>query len=151
MFVTLFVYVYRALFAHSFTSKAAAIVAIQVQLFASSSNEITRALLSVGIIFELLGILLAICFVQMHNTDDAHHPQPLSTLARLALRVPTVLILTGIVGLGAALVVETLETSLGTAVAMSSFLFFGVVSCLLILIHGVRKVDDGNDKSTERI
>jgi hypothetical protein len=138
------------LFTHSFTSKAVAIITIQVQLLAPSLNKITRALLSIGIVLELLGILFAICSVQTRNADDGHHFQPLSTLDHVALRVRIVLILTGIVGLGAALVVETLETSLGAAITMSSFLIFGVVSCLLILIRGVRKVD-GNDKSTERI
>jgi hypothetical protein len=140
------------LLTHSFALKAVAIIAIQVQLLAPSLNKIARAFLSIGIILELLGILFAICFVQMRNhADDGHYSQPLSTLVHLALRVPTVLILTGVVGLRAALVAETLETSLGTAVAMSSFLIFGVVSCLLVLIRGVRKVDDGNDESTERI
>jgi hypothetical protein len=139
---------YVCAFTHFSTLKAVAIVAIQVQLLTSSSNKTTRALLSIGIILELLAILFAICFVQMHNTHDSHHSQPLSTLsARLALRVPTVLILTGIVGLGAALVVDTLETSLGTAVAMSSFLIFGVVLCLLSLVRGLRKVDDRKDNS----
>jgi Flp pilus assembly protein TadB len=44
-----------------------------------------------------------------------------------ALRVPVVLILTGIVGLGVTLVLETLGTSLGMAVTMGSFLLVGVV------------------------
>jgi hypothetical protein len=132
------------LFTHPFTSKAVAIIAIQVQLLAPSLNTITHALLSISIILELLGILFAICSVQMRNADN-HHSQPLSTLNYVALRVPIVLILTGIVGLGAALVVETLEMSLGTAVTMSSFLFFGVVLCLLTLIRDVRKVDDRED------
>jgi hypothetical protein len=126
--------------------KAVAIVAIQVQLLTSSSNKTACALFSIGIILELLGILFAICFVQMRNANDGHHPQPLSTLVRLALRVPTVLVLAGIVGLGTGLVVETIETSLGTAIAMSSFLVFGVVLCLYI-----QKVDIGNDNSVEQI
>jgi hypothetical protein len=140
------------LFTHSLTLKAFGIIAIQVQLLlAPTLNKITRALLSIGIVLELLGILFAICSVQIRNADDAHHFQPLSNFDHVALRVPIVLILTGVVGLGAALVVETLETSLGTAVTMSSFLIFGVVSCILILIRGARKVDGGNDKSIERI
>jgi len=134
------------LFTHSSTLKAAAIVAIQVQLLASNLNTITRALLSIGIIFELLGILLAICFI--HHTDDGHHFQPFSTLARRTWRVPTVLVLMGIVALGTALVVETLKTSLGTAVAMSSFLIFGVVLCLLTLIRDLRYVNDRKDNSS---
>jgi len=95
-----------------------AIVAIQVQLISVVADSAAHALLSIGLILELLGILLAICFVRTHNVDI----QPRSSLARLTLRMPTFLIFTGIVGLGAALVVETLQTSLGTAVTMSSFL-----------------------------
>jgi hypothetical protein len=120
-----------------------AIVAIQAQLLTSRSNKTTRAFLSIAIILELLAILFTICFVQMHNAHDSHHSQPLLALsARLALRVPTVLVLAGIVGLGAALVVDTLETSLGTSVAMSIVLIFGVVLCLLSLVRGLKKVDD---------
>jgi len=45
--------------------------------------------------------------------------------------------LTGIVGLGVALVLETLETSLGMAVTMSGFLLIGVVVCVSLLACGL--------------
>jgi hypothetical protein len=53
-----------------------------------------------------------------------------------ASRVPTILILIGIVGLGVALVVETFETSLGTALTMSGILVFGVGLCVSLLVCG---------------
>jgi hypothetical protein len=45
--------------------------------------------------------------------------------------VPIVLILTGIIGLAAALVVETLKASLSIAFIMSGCLIIGVILCLL--------------------
>ena len=97
----------------------------------------TRALLSLCMILELLGISLAICFVQAHHMRGNHPSQPPVALVQHALRVPTVLILTGIVGLGVVLVVETLETSLGTAVTMSGFLIFGAIVCVSLLVYGL--------------
>ena len=97
----------------------------------------TRALLSLCMILELLGISLAICLVQAHHMRRNHPSQPSVALVQHALRVPTVLILTGIVGLGVALVVETLETSLGTAVTMSGFLIFGAIVCVSLLVYGL--------------
>jgi hypothetical protein len=38
-------------------------------------------------------------------------------------------------------VVETLQTSLGTAVTMSSFLIFGVILCILTLLRGLRTAE----------
>jgi len=119
---------------------AGAIVAILVQLLTSHSMAITaatRALLSLCMILELLGVSLAICFVQAHHMRGNCSSQPPVALVQHALRVPTVLILTGIVGLGIALVVETLETSLGTAVTMSGFLIFGVIICVSLLVYGL--------------
>jgi len=122
---------------------AVAIVTIQVQLLSSGSLDntpTTNALLSFGIILELLSILFAICFIQsQHDHPDGNHPHPqhLSTLAYLAWGAPTVLILMGIVVLGIALVVEMLKTSMGTAFAMSSFLIIGVLFCLLGSLRGV--------------
>jgi len=119
---------------------AGAIVAILVQLLTSQSMAITaatRALLSFCMVLELLGISLAICFVRAHHMRSNHPSQPPLALVQHALRVPTVLILTGIVGLGVALVVETLETSLGTAVTMSGFLIFGVIICVSLLVYGL--------------
>jgi len=117
-----------------------AIVAIHVQLLSVVVASAARTLLSIGLILELLGILLAICFVRTHNGDNI---QPRSTLTRLTLRMPTFLIFMGIVGLGATLVVETLQTSLGTAVTMSSFLIFGVIICILTLLRDLRTAERG--------
>lgn len=97
-------------------------------------------------------MLLAISFMlQVHDTDDDdddddHHCRLLSTPVRLAVQVPTVLILTGIIGTGAAIVVGTLATSLGTAVAMSGFLILGVVWCLLALIRYLGKVSNRDQR-----
>jgi len=97
---------------------AGTIVTIQVQLLTSGSVAISttaQVLLSCGMILELLGILLAICFGQYRHSEDNRSSQPSPTLVRLALGAPTVLILAGIVGLVAALIAETLQMSLGTA------------------------------------
>jgi len=96
-----------------------------------------RALLSLCMVLELLGILLAICFTQIQYTMNSHACQPPPALTQHASRVPVVLILTGIVGLGVALVLETLETSLGMAVTMSGFLLIGVVVCVSLLACGL--------------
>jgi hypothetical protein len=99
-----------------------------------ATTTTTRALLFFGMIFELLAILLAICFLQSRQySKDSQRP---SALLRLASGVPIVLLLMGIVGLAAALVVEMLKTSLGMAVAMSGFLIFGTILCLLALCFG---------------
>ena len=118
-------------------NKAVAIVTIQLQLFTSGSIDTTtttRALLAIGMTFELLAILLSIRFLQYF--EDSRPSQPLSTIFCLASRVPVVLVLVGIVGLAVSLVVEMLKTSLSTAVAMSGFLIFGIIFCLLALCFG---------------
>jgi hypothetical protein len=89
-------------------------------------------------VLELVGVSLAICFAQ------AHHSQPLQALPRHALRVPTALILTGIVGLGVALVVETIDTSLGAAVTMSGFIVFGFMLCVLLSVCSLGGYVGGN-------
>jgi len=116
--------------------KAGVIVTIQVQLLTSDSTAITtttRTLLSFGVVLELLGILLAICFVQSYHPDEGRPRQAPSTLARLVSGVPIVLILTGIIGLAAALVVETFKVSLSIAIIMSGCLSIGVILCLLAI------------------
>ena len=100
-----------------------------------ATTTTTRALLFFGMTFELLGILLAICFLPIHQYSE--DLQRLPALVRLALGVPIVLVLMGIVGLAAVLVVEMLKTSLTTAVVMSSFLVFGIMLCLLASCFGV--------------
>jgi len=123
---------------------AGIIVTIQIQLLTSGSMAIattTRALLSFGVILELLGILLAICFVQLHHPDERHPLQTQSTLVRLTSGVPNVLILTGIIGLATTLVVETLKTSLSMAVVMSGCIVTvsGVALCLFTSFRGLCK------------
>jgi hypothetical protein len=49
----------------------------------------------------------------------------------------TILTLMGIAGLAAALVVETLNTSLGIAIAVCSFLLSVAIACLLVLVREV--------------
>ncbi|KIM82154.1 hypothetical protein PILCRDRAFT_820527 [Piloderma croceum F 1598] len=104
---------------------------------ASDSTAITtttRTLLAFGVVLELLGILLAICFIQSYHPDEGGRPrQAPSTLARLVSGVPIVLILTGIIGLAAALVVETFKVSLSIAIIMSGCLRIGVILCLLAI------------------
>jgi hypothetical protein len=87
----------------------------------------TRTILSFGIIFELLGLLLAICFPLPERAED------IPPSFYLASGLPAVPIFMGILGLAAALVVETVKTSLGTAVAMTSALFLGGIVCLSTL------------------
>jgi len=118
---------------------AGIILTIQVQLLTTSSMVITtttRGLLSIGVILELLGILLAICLVHSHHPDESRPPQPLSMLVRIMSGVPIVLILTGIIGLAVALVVETLKTSLSTAVVMGGFIISGIILCILASVRG---------------
>jgi len=83
------------------------------------------------LIWQLLGILVAICFLRCCKySEDSQIPQPLPTLVHVISVVPIILILMGIIGLAAALVVEMLNTSLITAVAMTSVLIFGIILCL---------------------
>ena len=119
------------------STQAGAIITIQLQMLTSDSmatTTTTRALLFSGMIFELLAILLAICFIHSHQYPE--DSQRLPALVRLASGTPIVFTLMGIVGLASALVVEMLKTSLGTAVAMSGFLIFGIILCLLALFFG---------------
>jgi hypothetical protein len=108
-----------------------AIVAIQVQLLRSSSMATTasHALLLFSIIFELLGILVAIYFILCcHYSGDSYilqHP-PICFMTV----IPIILIMMGIIGLTVALVVEMLNPrplfKLITVVAMISVLIFGI-------------------------
>lgn len=121
------------------STKAGATVAILVQIFTSQSMTITRALLSLCMVLELLGMSVAICFAQVCLAENNQRSRTPLGLARHAMRVSTMLILSGIVGLGIALVIETLETSMGTAVTMSGILIFGVVLCISLLGSWVRR------------
>jgi hypothetical protein len=119
------------------STQAGAIITIQLQMLTSDSmatTTTTRALLFFGMTSELLAILLAICFIHSHQyPEDSQH---LPALVRLVSGTPIVFTLMGIVGLATALVVEMLKTSLGTAVAMSGFLIFGIILCLLASFFG---------------
>ena len=92
----------------------------------TATTATTRALLFVGMTSELLAILLAVTFAQSRPSAFLH----------LASGVPIVLVLTGIVGLVVALVVEMLKVSVGMAAAMSGFLAIGIILCLLALFFG---------------
>ena len=127
-------------------SKAVAVAALQMQMFSTAITATAHVILAVSVILELIGILLAICFSQLYHADsDVHHSQPNSTPVRFALCAPTLLISTGIVGLGAALVVETLQRSLSAAVTMSSLLAFGIIICLLAWLRRSNKAAVGKD------
>jgi len=119
------------------STQAGAIITIQLQMLTSGSmatTTATRVLLFFGMTFELLAILLAICFI--HSYQYSEGSQRLPVLVRLASGTPIVFILMGIVGLAVALVVEMLKTSLGTAVAMTGFLLFGIILCLFASFFG---------------
>jgi hypothetical protein len=84
----------------------------------------TRTILSLGIMSELLGLLLAICFPLPQRAED------IPPSFHLASGFTTVPIFMGILGLATALVVETVKISLGAAVAMTCALFLGGIVCL---------------------
>jgi hypothetical protein len=66
----------RAFF-HLSLTQAVSIVTIQLQLLTSGSMATattTRALLFIGMTFELLAILLAISFPQFHQYPEERHP-----------------------------------------------------------------------------
>jgi len=123
-------------------NSAVAMIVILVQLLTSNSIATTaaiRALVCLCMVLELLGISLAICLSQAHHMHarDNHHSNAQPPLQH-ASRVPTALILAGIVGLGVALVAETFGTSLGTALTMGGFLIFGIGLCVSLLVCGLR-------------
>ena len=92
-------------------SQAGGVGAIQVQLFASNTvatTSIPTALLSFGMIFELLGALLAIGSLCMHSDDSLSSGSSLSR-RRVIMWLSAVLILMGIAGLAAILIMETFK------------------------------------------
>ena len=89
-----------------------------------STTITTRTILSFGIMCELLGLLLVICFPLPERAENTHH------FLSLASGLSTVPIFMGILGLATALIAETVKTSLGVAIAMTCALFFGIVICL---------------------
>ena len=115
-------------------------IAVLVPLLTSDSMATaaaTRGLLSLCIVLELLGISLAICFAQAHHMHGGVRPSGGQPPLQHVSQAPTALILTGMVGLGVALVVETFKTSLGTALTMGGFLVFGIGFCVLVLVCGL--------------
>jgi hypothetical protein len=79
------------LFVSSLLSRGVSSLQFRSSYLQSDSMVITtttRTLLSFGVILELLGILLAICFIQSYHLDeDSRHQAPF----RLASGVPIVL------------------------------------------------------------
>jgi len=108
--------------------QAIGILGYELQLLATNSLATTtaaRTILSFGIIFELLGLLLLICIPIPQHTEGI----PLSL--RLVLRVPAMLILMGGLGLATTVVVENVKTSPSAAIGMSCTFVLGGTVCLL--------------------
>src|SRR5262245_62919807 len=85
--------------------QAGVIVTIQVPLLTSNSMATSiaaRAILSFGIIFELLGAMFAISFLQ-HPQNDVRRGM------RFVKRLPYILVSFGIVGLAAVLLMEAFK------------------------------------------
>ena len=92
-------------------TQAGVVVTIQAQLFTSSTVATTSvpcALLSFGIIFELLGALMAIAFLRTHSDNSLSAGSSLSR-NRVTIWLPAVFILMGIAGLAVVLVMETFK------------------------------------------
>jgi hypothetical protein len=116
--------------------QAAGILGLEVQLLTTISlatTPTTHTILSYGIIFELLGLILLICIPIPQRTEGI----PLSL--RLVLRVPTMLILMGMLGLATALVVETVKLSLNVAIGMGCTFVLGGTVCLITLWFTTRR------------
>jgi hypothetical protein len=86
---------------------------VQIQLLTSDSNATTataRVLLTLAIISELFGVIIALNFLRFHKyTNNILPSEPLPIMTRLMSSMPTLLISIGILGLAAALVVETFK------------------------------------------
>ena len=97
------------LLSHSLT-QAGIIVTIQTQMLTSNSVATTTipcALLSSGMMLELLGALLIVGFLYIsHHSGDGQSSRPSTSRNCCTLRVPAMLILTGIAELAAVLVIE---------------------------------------------
>jgi hypothetical protein len=120
--------------------KAGAIVSIQIQLLTSSSMaSSTPALifLFLGITSELVGVIVVVYFARFPANPRGNTNRSTMMIMRGVSEVPTVLILIGIICLAAALVVEMVDISIGTAVAMSGVVFLGVFFCLFAWWVGI--------------
>jgi hypothetical protein len=85
---------------------------VQIQLLTSDSNATTataRVLLTLAIISELFGVIIALNFLRFHKYTNILPSEPLPIMTRLMSSMPTLLISIGILGLAAALVVETFK------------------------------------------
>jgi hypothetical protein len=110
--------------------QAIGILGYELQLLATNSlatSTTARTILSFGIIFELLGLILLICIHIPRHTEGI----PLSL--RLVLRVPTIMILIGMLGLATTVVVENVKMSLSASIGMSCTFVLGGTVCLVTL------------------
>jgi hypothetical protein len=82
---------------------------------------------------ELVGVML-IVYVRFPSN---HARKSLRRIIRIASEVPTFLILIGIIGIAAALVVEMLDVSVGTAIAMGGILVVGIAFCVMAWCLGI--------------
>lgn len=82
-----------------------------------------------GLMSELVGVMLVI-YIRFPAHPVHQSRNAVRKIIRAASQVPTFLILIGIIGIAAALVVEMLDISLITAIAMSMVLIFGIVFCI---------------------
>jgi hypothetical protein len=90
-----------------------------------------------GITSELVGVILVVYFTQFPTNPRDNACRSTTAILHGVSEMPTVLVLIGIICLAAALVVEMLGISIGTAVAMSGILFLGVFFCLLAWWVGI--------------
>jgi hypothetical protein len=93
--------------------------------------------LFLGITSELVGVILIVYFTRFPANPRDNACRSTTAILHGVSEMPTILILIGIICLTAALVVEMLEISIGTAVAMSGVLFLGVFFCLLAWWVGI--------------
>jgi hypothetical protein len=119
------------------SNQAGIIVSIQVQLLTSSSpssSALTRIFLTLGITSELLGVMLIVFFTRFSKYQSRELPGSAAYRVgiRIASELPAFFVLVGIVGVAAALVVETLDVSVGVAVAMSGVLILLIIFCFVV-------------------
>jgi hypothetical protein len=110
-------------------TKALAVIGIQIQLLTSASITISataRAILCLGITFELLGLILIISF-------PTHSSETLPLIFSLVPRMYTIPVLLGILGLAVTVMLEAVDASLGAAIFMGCILALSGMSCLLAL------------------
>jgi small neutral amino acid transporter SnatA (MarC family) len=98
-----------------------------------SFSTIPRIFLTLGLMSELVGVMLIIYI----RFPSKHARKSQQKLIHIASEVPTFLILIGIVGIAAALVVEMLDISVGNAVAMGGILLLGIAFCVLAWCFGM--------------